>query len=475
MIDTAYLDATALADLVRKKEVTPLELVEETIERIERLNPTLNAVVIDMYEEARKVAAGPLVEGPFTGVPFLLKDFLAEYAGVRFTESTAFLKDYISTQDTELVRRFKASGVIFVAKTNLPEVAIGPTTEPRLHGPTHNPWDTTRTPGGSSGGAGASVAAGIVPMAHGNDAGGSIRGPASCCGVFGLKPTRGRNPLGPDYGDLWSGLVAEHVLTRSVRDCAAMLDVTGGPDAGDPFLMPPVERPFVEEVGADPGRLRIAFSSRTPLGEEVHPDCVAAVEDAANLCVELGHEVVEAEPEFDGEVLWQSFTRVLAAGVAAGIDGLAERTGRTPTEEDFEPFVWMLAARGREPSAADHLTSVQKMQYESRKVGRFFTDYDLWLTPTLGLPPVPLGTFAYTEGEDPFTLRRKMAEFAPFMFVTNATGQPAASVPLYWNDEGLPIGVQFAGRFGDEATIFRLSSQLEEARPWAGRRPPVSV
>lgn len=470
--DLEYQDATALAELVKKGEVKAVELVEAAIDRIESLNPTLNAVVTPMYESAREIASGPVPDGPFAGVPFLLKDFLAEYAGVRFTESTAFLENYIPDEDSELVKRYKSAGLIVVGKTNTPELAIGVTTEPRLFGPTHNPWDIDRTPGGSSGGAAAAVAAGMVPMAHGNDAGGSIRIPSSCCGVFGLKPTRARNPLGPSYGDIFTGLVAEHALTRSVRDSAALLDATSGHEPGDPYWAPPPARPFLQEVGSDPGRLRIAFSTQTPLGTEMHPDCVAAVRVAATLCEELGHDVEEASPSIDAELLWQSFTTVLSAGSAWSIEDWGRRTGRTPTSEFFEPFVWSFTERGRQLSAPDYLLALQDLQKLTRTIAKFFADYDIWLTPTLGEPPVPLGTFKFSM-EDPFQLRRRMAVFSPFTYISNATGQPAMSVPLFWNAEGLPVGTHFVAPFGDEATLFRLAAKLEEARPWADRRPPL--
>lgn len=472
--DIAYLDATAQAELVRKKKVKPLELVEGAIERIESLNPSLNAVVTPMFEYAREKASDTISEGPFAGVPFLLKDFLAEFAGVRFTEGTAFLNDYIPKEDSELVRRYKNAGLIIVGKTNTPELAVGVTTEPRLFGPTHNPWDTTRTPGGSSGGSAAAVAARMVPIAHGNDAGGSIRTPASCCGVFGLKPTRARNPLGPHYGDIFTGLAVEHALTLSVRDSAALLDATSGPELGDPYWAPTPIRPFLQEVGSKTGRLRIAFTTRTPLGDEVHPDCRAAVRDAAALCSELGHELTEASPPFHGELLFQSFTTILASGFAWAIDDWGRRTGRTPTPEFFEAFVWAFTQRGRQVSAPEYLLALQDLQRLTRDMARFFVAYDIWLTPTLGEPPVPLGTFKFSK-EDPFALRRRMAAFAPFTYISNVTGQPAMSVPLYWNGEGLPVGTHFVARFGDEATLFRLASQLEEARPWAKRRPPASA
>lgn len=468
------LDAVAQAALVRRKEVTPLELVAAAIERIERVNPRINAVIVEMYDLARQAATAPLAEAPFAGVPFLLKDFLAECQGVSLNEGTAFLRGFVSDHDTELVRRYRRAGLITVGKTNLPELAVGPTTEPRLFGATRNPWDEGRTAGGSSGGAAAAVAARLVPMAHGNDAGGSIRVPAACCGVFGLKPTRARNPLGPRYGDLMTGLVAEHALTLTVRDSAALLDATAGPDAGDPYCAPPPARPFAEEVGAPPGRLRIGFSTRTLMGGEVHADCVAAVREAAALCASLGHEVAEAAPTVDGERLFRAFTGVLSAGFAWVIDDWATRTGRKPTPELFEPFVWAFTMRGREPSAPEYLSMVQDLQILSRDVARFFGDHDVWLTPTLGEPPVPLGTFRY-EGGDPFAVRRRMAAFTPFTYVANVTGQPAMSVPTYWTAGGLPVGTHWLGRFGDEATLFRLAAQLEAARPWAGRRPPASA
>ena len=467
-----FIDATAQAEMVRNGDVTPAELVEGAIERIERLNPALNAVITPMYDEARDAAAQPIPDGPFSGVPFLVKDFLAEYAGVRFTESSAFLGEFVPDEDAELVKRWKRAGLIAVGKTNLPEMAVGATTEPVRFGPTRNPWDTSRTPGGSSGGAGAAVASGMLPMAHGNDAGGSIRIPASCCGVFGLKPTRARNPLGPHYGDMMSGLVTEHALTRSVRDSAALLDATSGPSVGDPYWAPPPERPFAQEVGADPGKLRIAFSTQSLLGTPMHKDCLDAVLEATTLCAELGHEVVEAAPSVEAEALWETFTTIMSAGFGWAVADWARRLGREPGEGDLEPFVAAFAERGRSVSGSDYLLQVQEMQRLSRQVGRFFEDFDAWLTPSLGMPPVPLGTLVYSGG-DPFEHRRKTAAFAPFTYVANLTGQPAMSVPLFWNEEGLPIGAHFMGRFGDEATLFRLASQLESARPWAARRPPL--
>jgi amidase len=468
------LDATALAALVRERQVKAIELVDAAIERIERLNPILNAVVTPMYEQARAAAIGKLPNGPFAGVPFLLKDLGAPCAGVRMTMASAFMRNFAPDHDSELVARLKRAGLIIVGKTNTPELGILPTTEPHLFGASHNPWDISRTPGGSSGGSAAAVAAHFVPIAHGNDGGGSIRIPASCCGLFGLKPTRARNPLGPDFGDIFSGLVADHALTHSVRDSATLLDATAGPDVGDPYWAPPPARPFLQEVGADPGRMRIAFTTTTPTGVKLHADCLSAVKDAAALCANLGHEVTEAAPDVNGELVTQAFMVLWSAGCAWTIDGLGLATGRTPSQNQFEPLTWALYEMGRQQSASSYLLSLTFLQRVARDIARLFLKYDLWLTPTLSEPPVPLGTFD-SPPENPLQGLRRAETFVPFTPICNATGQPAMSVPLYWNAEGLPVGVHFVGRFGEEATLFRLAAQLESARPWAGRRPPLSA
>jgi amidase len=472
--ELASLDATAQAELVRKKEVSPLELVDAAIERIEKLNPALNAVVTPMYDLACEAAQGGLPEGPFTGVPFLLKDLLAAYAGVRMTAGSRFLSEFVPDHDSELVARYKRAGLVVVGKTNAPEYGIVPTTESQLLGAARNPWDTARTTGGSSGGSAAAVASGMVPMAHANDGGGSIRIPASCCGVFGLKPTRARNPLGPDFGDMFSGLIAEHAVTRSVRDSAALLDATSGPDIGDPYCAPPPARPFIEEVGADPGKLRIAFTTATPTGVPLHADCVNAVNDAAKLCADLGHEVEEAFPAFEGDRTTQSFMAIWSAGATWTIDGVAYVTKQKPAAEQFEPLTWALYQMGKQVAAPDYLMALQYMQGLSRQIAHFMTRYDVVLTPTLGEPPVPLGTFD-SPADNPLAGMARAATFVPFTPLCNMTGQPAMSVPLYWNDEGLPVGTHFIGRFGDEATLFRLAAQFESARPWSARRPPISA
>jgi amidase len=472
--ELAVMDATAQAELVRKRQVKPIELIDAAIERIERINPQINAVVTLMYDQARSAANGKLPDGPFTGVPFLLKDLLASYGGTRMTSGSAFLKDFVPNHDSELVARYKRAGLVVVGKTNTPEYGIMPTTEPALFGPSRNPWDTTRATGGSSGGSAAAVAAGLVPFAHGNDGGGSIRIPASCCGLFGLKPTRARNPLGPDFGDMFSGLVAEHAITRSVRDSAALLDATSGPDVGDPYCAPPPARPFLQEVGANPGKLRIAFTTSAPSGVQIHSDCIAAVDDAARLCRDLGHEVVEASPKVNGELMAPMFMTIWSAGCAWTIDGAAALLGRQPSPDQFEPGTWALYQMGLKQTGAGYMTALTWIQAASRDVARFMLDYDVWLTPTLGEPPLPLGSFDSPPERSMAGLARAV-QFVPFTPACNMTGQPAMSVPLYWNAEGLPVGTHFVGRFGDEATLFRLAAQLEAARPWADRRPPVSA
>src|SRR3989475_269308 len=440
--ELAFLDATAQAELARRNEVTPLELVDAAIARIESLNPAFNAVITPMFESARMAARGPLSDGPFCGVPFLLKDIIASYAGVRTASGSMSLRDFVPNHDSELVVRLKRAGLIVLGKTNTPEFALLPTTEPLMFGPTRNPWESGRIAGGSSGGSASAVASGMVPMAHGNDGGGSIRIPASCCGLFGLKPTRGRNPLGPDTGDILNGLVSEHAITRSVRDSAALLDAPSGPDVGDPYCAPPPERPFLQEVGASPGRLHIAFTTTAPTGVPIHPDCVHAVEDAAKLCADLGHEVTEARPKLDAELLSKSFLAVWSAGCAAKMEGSAFLTRRKPTPDLFEELTWALAEQGRRVSGAAYLLAVNALQTIARQIARFFLNYDVWLTPTLAEPPLPLGSFDPRPGNPLHGVERAMA-FIPFTPICNVTGQPAMSVPLFWNGEGLPIGTHF--------------------------------
>lgn len=485
------LDATALAERVREKELHPSELVDEAISRIEALNPSLNAVVHKMYDRARAAAKGPLPEGPFAGVPFLVKDYDGYVAGEPYTGSCRALVGFVPDHDAEIIARYRRSGVIFIAKTNTPELAILGTTESVLRGPTRNPWNLEHTAGGSSGGSAACVATRIVPMAHGGDGGGSIRIPASACGLFGLKPTRARNPVGPDLGEGWGGYVQQHVLTRSVRDSAAMLDATHGPAPGDPYMAPPPARPFLQEVGAPPGRLRIAFSTGSFFGKHVHPDCVAAVRDAAKLCEELGHEVVEDAPRLDWGELVRSYLVNVVANVSLEAEEIGHRSKRGVNPADFEPTTWALVQLGQILTAVDLQRAREAAHRASRQVAAFFERYELFLDATLAYPPVRLGELALKSAQlAALSVLRRVAvkpvflrvfdglaanslERTPNTQLFNQTGQPAMSVPLHWNAAGLPIGVQFAARFGDEATLFRLAAQLEQARPWAGRMPAV--
>lgn len=484
-------DGLGLAELVRAKQVTPAELVEEAISRIEAHNPNINAVVYTMYDQARAAANGGLPDGPFKGVPFLLKDLIATCAGVPTSSGSRLLRNIPMPRDSEMVRRFKAAGVIILGKTNTPEFGLLPYTEPEALGATRNPWDPTRTPGGSSGGSAAAVAARMVPIASGGDGGGSIRIPASCCGLFGLKVTRGRTPTGPDLGEVWRGFGLEHVITRSVRDSAAMLDATAGADVGAPYVAPPPARPFLEEVTTEPGRLRIAFTAQPFFGRTVHDDCTKGLEATVRLLQQLGHEVIEAAPEIDGEACAVAFVTIIAGEARAEIEGTAKLANRRPSLADFEAATYGLGLLGKGMSASEYASAARFLQSTAREVGRFFEQYDVLLTPTLSRPPVPIGALKPSGGERAVInvigrlnagwllkalgvvrpLAAKTFDFIPYTPLFNVTGQPAMSVPLYWNAAGLPIGMQFVGRFGDEATLFRLAGQLERAEPWFDRAP----
>jgi amidase len=472
--ELARLDATAQAELVRRGEVAAVELVEAAIAGIEKLNPMLNAVVTPTFERALDDARAG-VSGPFAGVPYLVKDLVVEIAGVRFTEGSLFLQDNVSTFDSELVVRLRRAGLVLLGKTNTPEFGMAPTCEPALFGPARNPWDTNRSTSGSSGGSAAAVASGMVPMAHGNDLGGSIRYPASACGLFGLKPTRGRNPLGPEYGDVVNGWAVEHALTRSVRDSAALLDATSGPALGDPYPSGAAPGPFRDEVGGDPGRLRIGFTDRTPEGIPGHPDCVAAVRDAAGLCASLGHELVEADLPGLSPQVGSAIGTVFSAATAWIVAYWIRRLGREPGPDELDPLTRAYWEMGRRVTAADYLLAIEDCQAFSRVVAGFLTTIDVWLTPTLSSPPLALGEIVSTPDEPLRALERGGPTVAYAGVVANITGNPAMSVPLFWNADGLPIGVHFLGRFGDEITLLRLASQLEAARPWSARRPPVTA
>jgi amidase len=478
--DLAFLDATAQAELVRRGEVTPSELVDAAINRIEKLNPELNAVIHPLFDKARAQAADPaLPDGPFRGVPLLVKDLSCHTAGDPMHEGMRFLRDigWVEPHDTYLAAKFRAAGFVFMGKTNTPELGILPATEPEAFGPTRNPWDTSRSTGGSSGGAAAAVASGMVPAAHANDGGGSIRIPASECGLVGLKPSRGRVSQGPDFGDVMGGLVAELVVTRSVRDTASILDAVAGPMPGDPYAAPAPRRPYADEVGADPGRLRIGLLTEAPGGTvQTHPDCVEAAEAAARLLESLGYTVEPAHlPAFDDPEYISQFIANWSAGVAWNLDYWSRRTGRPITAGDVEILTWALAEMGRAQTAADFLASREWLQANTRASAAWWEQgHDLLLTPTIAEPPPPLGEFA-SPPDNPLQGIFRAASVVPFTPLFNVTGQPAVSLPLHWNGAGLPIGVQAVAAYGREDLLIRVAAQLESARPWAPRRPPISA
>jgi len=489
--DYGKFDGLGLAKLVRKGEVTPAELVEEAIQRIETHNPKLNAVINKLYERARDTAKSDLPGGPFKGVPFLMKDLMATLEGVPTSNGNKLWKDIPAKVDSELARRWMNSGVVVVGKTNTPEFGLTPYTESETFGPARNPWDTERTPGGSSGGSAAAVSARIVPIASGGDGGGSIRIPSSACGLFGLKPTRGRTPTGPEIGESWSGFAIEHVLTRSVRDSAAMLDATAGADVGAPYVIPEAG-PFLKEVSQKPGKLRVAFSTKPMLGKNIHADCVQGVEETVKLLGELGHEVEVAAPVIDGEEFSLAFLTILAGHMRADIEEAAEAAGKKVSVSDFDVASFGVGLFGTILKASEFVRATRYLQKVSREIGRFFEEYDVLLTPVLNQPPVKIGELAPSSSErtmikaigrlganwvlDAMGVIKPLAaqtyEFVPWTPVFNVTGQPAMSVPLHWNKAGLPIGMHFVGHWGDEATLFRLAGQLEEAKPWADKIPP---
>lgn len=485
-------DALGLAELVRQGEVTPRELCEAAIERIDRVNPVLNAVVCRMDAEARRRAAKP-ADGPFTGVPFLLKDLNFADRGIPMTNGCKALRSYRPDYEDEMVVRFKRAGLVVVGRTNTPEFGLMAVTEPELSGPCRNPWNPAHSPGGSSGGSAAAVAAGIVPMASAGDGGGSIRIPSAYCGLFGLKPSHGRNPNGPGIARNWQGAVQLHVISRSVRDSAAALDATCGPDTGAPYEIRPPARPYRQEVGADPGRLKIAFNTRSPMGTPVHPECIRAVEDAARLLDSLGHYVQEALPDINGRALAKSYVTMYFGEVATDIRELQHRIGRRARRRDVEPVTWLLGLLGRTQTAADFVAAMRRWDLEARHMGRFFEDYDLYLTPTTAHPPPTVGELA-PRGIEALMIQavnalnlggllqrsgivdkmtERSLERVPFTQIANLCGLPAMSVPLHWTEAGMPCGVQFIGPFGTEPRLFRLAAQLESARPWFTRRPPV--
>ncbi|MDB5547572.1 MAG: Amidase [Tardiphaga sp.] len=463
-------DALGLAELVATKQVSAGELLDEAIARTEAVNPAINAVVVRHDDYARAQIARGLPDGPFRGVPFLLKD-LDAIKGTRTTFGSTLTKDYVADHTSTIAQRFIDAGLVMFGKSASPELGLMPTTESRLHGPTRNPWNPAHASGGSSGGAAAAVAARILPMAHASDGGGSIRIPAAACGVFGLKPTRARTPSGPDRGEGWGGFSVGHVVGLSVRDSAAMLDAIHGAEATSPYVAPAPERPFAQEVGRDPGRLRISFTDVSPYGEAIDPEVANAVRDVASMLAKLGHHVEQRAPALPADPAIV-MAAIVGANTALSVRLAEQRLGRAMTDQDFERLTLAMSANARKSSATDYV-AMQLAAFEiSKALAAFFRDCDIFLSPTLCQPALKVGeldTMAANLSHVSPVLRR----FMPGTSMFNMSGQPAMSVPLAWTASNLPIGISFAARYGDEATLFRLAAQLESERPWRHRRPQI--
>ena len=467
-------DALGLASLIAKKKLSAREAVDEAIARAQALNPRLNAIVFEAFDRARDAAKAKLPKGPFTGVPTLLKDMRAGAVGMPTRNGSRFMPAVPADHDSTLVARYRAAGLIPLGKTNVPEFGILPTTESKLYGPAHNPWNLDHSTGGSSGGSACAVAAGIVPIAHATDGGGSIRIPAACCGLVGLKVSRGRITQGPDFADATSGLSVDNVVSRSVRDTAAALDATCGLDYGDPYTAPPPEVSDFEGIKRMTKRLRIAVSYKALNGKPLHPDVVAAVKKTAKLCESLGHIVEEKSPPLDPAILTPAFMTLWAVNVAYGLEGLARLTGIAPSTDVVEGLTFGLYQAGKRISAIETMAAKQAMDRAARAMVQFHETYDVWLNATLGAPPIKLGTIDIDE-QNPQLAFAPILDYVPYTAMQNATGQPAIQLPLNFNKAGLPIGVQFVARYGGEMTLLKLAAELEKAQPWAGRRPDLKI
>jgi amidase len=471
------LDGFAQAKEIREGSVSAVELVDAAIARIEALNPVLNCVVVERFERARedaqRIDAGQGSGGPFAGVPVLLKDCGQQIAGVIQIDGSRAHVSAPADDDSNLAAGYRRAGMIFLGKTSSPEFGNHSTTEPVVHGPCRNPWATQLTTGGSSGGAAAAVAARMVAVAGASDGAGSIRIPASCCGVYGLKPTRGRISPAPQAGETLFGLATVHAITRSVRDSAALLDISSGPVSGDTHWVSPAARPFIDEVDADPGRLTIGMSTSHPVGADVHPDCIAATEHTAELLTALGHRIEHAAPQFDVSAMTTSMLDVWAVGNAVWYEWLTETLGRVINPDELEPTTWELIEHAGRLNAADLTRALDHLEATAWQIAAFFEKYDLWLTPTLAQPPVALGELNRSLGSAASWWNYDM-EFNPWNPIANICGSPAASLPLYWNRNGLPIGTMLTAPFADEARLISVSAQLEGADPWAGKIPNIA-
>jgi amidase len=463
-------DGLGLADLVRRKQVTPRELLDEAIARTAEVDPQINAVVVKHYDYAARQIERGEPSGPFSGVPFLLKD-LDILEGTRTTSGATLYKDNIADHTGTLAQRFLNAGLTIFGKSSTPEFGLMPTTESRLFGPTRNPWNLEHSSGGSSGGAAAAVAARILPVAHASDGGGSIRIPASACGVFGLKPTRARTPLGPDRGEGWGGFSCGHVVSITVRDSAAMLDAIHGPEASSPYVAPPPERPFLQEVGRDPGRLRISFTDKSPYGDAIDPEIAAAIREIAALLSKLGHHVEERAAPLACDPAAVMAT-IVAANTALTVRISEQRFGRPMTEDDFEVLTLAMAHNAQKATATDYVAAQLGAFQISRALAAFFESCDVFLCPTLCSPPLRIGELN-SMSKDLSHIAPILRRYIPATSMFNMSGQPAMSMPLAWNRAGLPLGMMFSARLGDEATLFRLAAQLEQERPWTGKSPPI--
>jgi len=465
-------DALGLGALVRAGEVTPAELVETAITVIDRVNPSLNAVIHRLYDMARDQLADVPTEAPFAGVPYLLKELASMWQGAPLTNSCAWLKDLRAPIDSVATQRIKAAGFVLVGKSNAPENGWAITCEPKLYGATHNPWRNDVTPGGSSGGSAAAVAARLVPLAEGSDGAGSIRVPASCCGVVGLKPSRGRVTLAP-FGDYWYGGAYFLCVSRTVRDTAAYLDALAGALPGDTYIPPTPEEPWLTLAARPPVRLRVGFTVTPPDGSRIDPEAVEAVRRTATVLENLGHFVEEKDMALDAATAWKTYTRMTPIESAANFGALAVLVGREVTQADVEPTTWAIIQSGRARKATDYAADIQALRVYSREIASDLSEYDVYLTPTLTQKPRPLGYWDMNE-PDLLAYNARWTD-AVFMFPFNISSLPAISLPLHWSADGLPIGVQAVGRYGDEATLLALASVLEEAMPWRHRRPPLSA
>lgn len=464
-------DGLSLGELVKKGEVTPLELVDAAIERTEKHNGTLNAVVYSAFDEARAAAKGKLPDGPFKGVPFLIKDLGTEVKGWPRTSGSKFVAKIVDDHDSELVKRYRAAGTVLFGKTNTPEYGITGTTESRLLGPCRNPWDPNRISGGSSGGAASAVGAGILPLAHASDGLGSIRIPAACCGLVGMKVTRDRNPQGPDDFDRAIGFSVDHVVSRTVRDSAAMLDATGYPEPASPYAPPPKERPYMEEITKSPGKLKIAWSSETPGGKPIDPEIQAALEKTADLLAKLGHTVTPRGLGIDYRQLYRAQGAVSGSNFAADMLRRIEAMGREPEQDELEPLTWAGFKNGSKLTGAQAMWGWQQLRLMNRQVLSVFEDVDVYLCPVLGQLQPEIGFLG--PDQEARELNKRQGQVFPFTPPFNFTGQPSLSLPLWQSENGLPIGMMFTGRYADEATLFRLAAQLEKELPWNGRKPKV--